>query len=514
MKNILTLSFLLFSFAAQAKTYYFAGNGNDNNNGSLSAPFQTLTKFNAVFNSVVPGDSILFRRGYAYYGFMKIIKAGTADKKIYIGAYGNGPNPVITGLTPYNIWKNVGTNLWESVYPTKSNALNMVIVKGVNVAMGRYPNAGYLTYTNPTLTSKTVTGLTGDWRGAKGVIRLHHWVTDVRKITAQSGTTITHVIDSTNYNQYKGIAGYGLFIQDHPKTLDQQNEWYWNPSSKRILIYSTTQPTGVQIPTIDTLVWLPQGKGNITFKNLDFVGSNKITIAINSAENVTIDGCKLDYAGQDGIWGGKNYGMTSNNFRLLNSTINRTNNNAVYLMGEFTNALLYNNTIKNTGLQAGMGKSGEGQMIAVKIQALGYKVQLNQIDSTGYIAVDVIGKNGIVSYNTINWFNMVKMDGGGIYTYGGGVDGSRWHHNTVRNSYPSLAGTSQTVGLAHGLYLDNGTKNLQVDSNDVSGMAYSCLYINTGSTGNKVFGNTFSNAGVRPIYNKESANTLTNNILK
>src|SRR5205085_7058036 len=108
------------------------------------------------------------------------------------------------------------------------------------------------------------------------------------------------------------------FIQNDPKTLDIQNEWYFDPTTKKLKIYSTSQPTNVQVATIDTLVWHPRNSGNVIFDNITFKGSNKNHFVINSSPNVTIQNCQFYFAGQDAIWGGQNWGLPSSNFRFLN----------------------------------------------------------------------------------------------------------------------------------------------------------------------------------------------------
>jgi hypothetical protein len=45
----------------------------------------------------MPGDSVLFARGQVFKGHLSIQKSGTSSQPVYIGAYGNGELPVITG---------------------------------------------------------------------------------------------------------------------------------------------------------------------------------------------------------------------------------------------------------------------------------------------------------------------------------------------------------------------------------------------------------------------------------
>ena len=144
MKSLLLLAFVILSVTANATTYYFSATGNDANNGtSASTPWKTLNKLNSVFSSLNPGDNVLFNRGDVFYGKITISKSGTAASRFTIGAYGTGAQPIITGFTTVSAWTNLGDNIWESTTAISTlPTCNVVLINGVNTAMGRYPNTG------------------------------------------------------------------------------------------------------------------------------------------------------------------------------------------------------------------------------------------------------------------------------------------------------------------------------------------------------------------------------------
>src|SRR5665213_135214 len=148
MKLLFLAPFILFGTTANATNYYISASGNDANNGtSTSASWQTLNKLNSFSGSLKPGDNILFNRGDVFYGSITIKSSGSSAAPITFGAYGSGANPVITGFTNVTTWTNLGGNIWESASAVSSSAsCNMVLINGINTAMGRYPNSGYLTY--------------------------------------------------------------------------------------------------------------------------------------------------------------------------------------------------------------------------------------------------------------------------------------------------------------------------------------------------------------------------------
>jgi len=77
--------FSIQSFS-QVANYYVATNGNDNNAGTLAAPYLTLKK--ALTKAVVAGDTIFVRSGkYQIANTLNASKSGTAGKPIVITVY-------------------------------------------------------------------------------------------------------------------------------------------------------------------------------------------------------------------------------------------------------------------------------------------------------------------------------------------------------------------------------------------------------------------------------------------
>jgi len=416
-----------------------------------------------------------------FYGNIIISRSGTSGNPITIGAYGTGANPIITGFTTVTAWTNLGSNIWESTNAVSSlSSTSMVVINGVNTPMGRYPNSGWLTYQSlvgkTSITSSSLSG-SPNWTGAEVVIRKQRFIIDRNPITAQSGGTLTY----TSGSPYVGTANYGFFIQNDARTLDAQNEWYYNPSTKKIRVYSTTTPSNVQVATKDTLVYM-KFRNYITFDNLTIQGSNKDAFVILASSYVTIQNCSIDFSGTDAIWGNQNWGSSSGSFILKNSTIAHTNNNAINLASEFTGALISHNTIKNTGMIVGMGGSGDGTYEAVLAGANNAIIEYNEIDSTGYVGITFDGNNTIVRNNFLNGFCLMKIDGAGIYTWNGAgqvaATGQKITNNIVINGIGSNAGTSTTGNpIAHGIYLDWGTANMEVSGNSIANCTHSGLYI-------------------------------------
>lgn len=523
MKKLFAFVILLFlcmnSFSIN---YYFAASGNDiSGTGTISLPWKTLTKFNTVFASKAPGDNFLFNRGDVFYGKMIISRSGAAGLPITIGAYGTGAMPVLNGFTAVSAWTDLGSNIWESTSAVSGlTTCNMVTVNGINYAKGRYPNSDYFPYqsftTNTSITSTSVSSAITNWAvpaGAELVVRKNNYVTDRCPITSMVGSTISYTSPSLT----AGINGYGFFIQNDSRTLDAINEWYYNPSTKKIRIYSTSSPVNVQVSTIDTLVTIRPTSiflGYITFDGISFTGANIYAFSVSSAHDITIKNCSINFSGKNAVWGGQNRGAASSNFIFQDNTVNHTNNIALNLESEFAGALISRNTISNTGLQIGMGGDGgnnEGTYIAIVVHAQNVVIEYNNIDGVGYNGVAVGGGNincsgVLVRYNKINNFCTGKIDGAGVYFFVGAggtpATGQKIYNNIVLNGIGSSVGTvpSTDIPVVHGVYLDEGCANVEVYNNTCAGNSFSGHYFHSSYTCN-IHDNTWYNNGVYQFLN-------------
>ena len=476
--------------------FYISTSGNDANSGTIGSPWSTLSKVNATTFS--PGDSIFFKRGDTWIGNITASNSGTFISPIVYASYGTGAKPIISGLSTVASWSNLGGNIWESVAAVSAvSSLEMVVINGVNVPMGRSPNSGYYTYQShsgaTTITSTDVNSAVRNWTGAQAVIRKAAFVTERNPITAHSGGTLTY-----SNGDWNATNGYGFYIQADARTLDAQNEWYYNPVSKKLRIFSVGTPTNVKVSTISDVVFIST-KNFITFDNINFQGSNTRTFAILSSANITIKNCNIDYNGKDAVFGNQNLGSPSSTFKLLTSSIGYTNNIAVNLSDEFTGALISNNSITNTGMYDGMGPlQSDYKLSAVIVRGASSIVENNIVDNVGYNGIVFDGNAIIVRNNLVSDFCSQKIDGAGIYSWWGTsgfstYTGQKVYNNIVINGIGSNAGTTQTGNpIVHGIYLDDGIANVEVYNNTSANNTYSGLYLHNTKSCN-VHDNTFYN---------------------
>jgi hypothetical protein len=83
------------SVLAQNQYYLSSSTGNDNNDGSQTQPWKTLSKISAT--TLGPGDTVYFKKGDTFRGHFVVDGSGTEQSPITFTSYGNGNQPIISG---------------------------------------------------------------------------------------------------------------------------------------------------------------------------------------------------------------------------------------------------------------------------------------------------------------------------------------------------------------------------------------------------------------------------------
>jgi len=470
--TLVTLTLLLATNQPlNGKNYYFSTSIGDDARTSTQAqnpltPWKSITKLNSFFVSLVAGDSVLFRRGESFYGSIKVAKSGTSALPIVFGAYGTGSKPIITGFTTLTSWTSIGNGIYQCAATSCKPTLNMVTVNGIQKAIGRYPNYGYLKFEShigtSSITDNELTG-TPNWTGAEVVIRKRTWMLDINRISSHSVNTLYCVPTPITATEPKN--NYGYFFQDDLKTLDLFGEWYFDQSTKRMNMFlGLESPTSLLIKasTIDTAVYI-NSRSYITFDNLSFEGTNVASFYIVDSPNITIKNCSIDFSGTNAI----NILGASNYFTLSNSSINHSNNNGIAIGSSSSNAVISSNSIKNTALFPGMGVSGTSSYTAIISNGPNALIEKNEIDSIGYIGINFHNNNSTITKNYINYFCSVLDDGSGIYTSLNTI-GNIVSSNIVLKGIGAPDGTAYGIPSATGIYCDDQSTNVIISSNTVS----------------------------------------------
>ncbi len=533
MKNNFLLFCALFfgiAFQVSAKNYYVAANGNNASSGlSPSTAWQTISKVNTSFAGIAAGDSILFRRGDTFYGAIVVGKSGTSGKPIIFSAYGTGAKPVITGFTRVSTWANISTGVYQAYMPGAKSTLNMVAVNNVPQALGRYPNAtaangGYLNYESfsgaTSITDNQLTSAT-NWTGAEVVVRKNLWVLDRGKITSHSGTKLTFT--NTNSSTYTGTAGFGYFIQNDARTLDQFGEWYFKSSTKYLQMYfgaATPSSYIIKVSTLDTLFSIVS-KSYVNINNIVFEGANGTALFASTGGFINIQNCDFINAGA----GAMNLKGISN-LLIENCTTNNILSNAIVVSSSsVSNVTIRGCSVKNTATKAGMGLGNGNTYKGVVATVLSnLLIEYNNIDTTGYAALEFQGSNVTIKNNVINYFDFVKDDAGGIYTWASGTDASPGptytnrviRDNIVMNGIGAPNGRNSPSLFVTGIYLDGRSMNVSVLNNTVFNMGKNGIHANNPNNvtirGNTSFNNLNAMSVMRWVWGSVKNLTIKNNI--
>lgn len=525
MKTIFFLILLVTINFAEASNYYFSTNSGDDSRTSSQAnhpgtPWKTLDKLNSFFNNLKPGDSVLLKRGETFYGSIIINKSGSASSPIVIAAYGTGLKPVVTGMVPLTGFTNAN-NIWTSA-PNASLGANVSVVLMNNVLqrLGRYPNIdaankGYLSikdHSEKTSISDDQLSNSPNWTGATVVIRSNNYTLDKAVISSYNNGVLTFPPISVTPGN-----GRGYFIENDLKTLDEQGEWYYNPATKQVSIYSTNTPTGIEASAINSLV-TSTTFSYITFYNITFKGANGSIFNIgvpnpgNGGDGITIKYCDINFAGANGIYASRHSNIIIQNNSILNSL------NDGILIAEASNSTssggnIIKNFISNTQPFAGMGKAGGGNGVYFKG---GINMQNNSIIKSGYCGIKFDGNNAIIKNNFIDSFCTILNDGGGIYTYigkGNYRNGQQIINNIIINGIGAPEGTTGNKDWqAQGIYFDENTSGVLTEGNTIANCEHG-IVLNPGTTNNVVRNNTFFNNQIQLFVSQKPGKIIRNNII-
>ena len=454
-----------------------------------------------------PGDSILFERGSVFFGELKISASGQPNKEIYVGAYGSGINPVVSGSVEINNWTPFKGNIWVTDCAACTTEPGNLFIDGKFQTLGRYPNQGYMPFSCPSscklnLTDHHLLFQDGYWDGSEIVVKSSRWTLDNLPVYNYGNKTFYFLSPSS----YPLPNGNGYFIQRHLGTLDKPGEWYFDKNSRKIFLYCKDgdKPSSHTIEVSISDVGLSLFNSNfITVENMVFKYQRTVGALVKFANNILLNNCQVEYSGSNGL-----EVFSCQNPTIKNCKIENSNNNGVEWRDN-VNGSFIRNSIHRTGLYPGRGRSGNGTYIALSIAANNSFVgknlfQYNSIDSTGYIGIDFRTGGTAIKNNLVSNFCMLKDDGAGIYTWGNSNGDNVIDGNIVLYGIGSAEGTNDSDQVwVHGIYVDDRSSDIIVVNNTIAHCGTTGLFIHNAKR-LSVYGNTFFANGTS-LTNKENA---------
>src|SRR5450631_3060347 len=181
--------------------YYVSPTGSDDNPGTVSAPFQTITKARDVvrtINSNMTGDIYVYLRGGDYritspFSFA-VQDSGTGNHRIFYQGY-PGETPVINGAQKVTGWTASSGGVYKATLDRKTKLRNL------------YVNDARATMTSKVVSSKGGTGTypvtSGQaawaWAGGSGADGVKYSTSDVPDITSNKDDL--EIVNQTTWNE-------------------------------------------------------------------------------------------------------------------------------------------------------------------------------------------------------------------------------------------------------------------------------------------------------------------------
>jgi parallel beta-helix repeat protein len=113
---LLLMSIFFHPHIGMCSTYYFSSSsGNDTYSGTSSqAPWKSLGRIETT--TLLPGDSILLKKGDSWKETISLSSSGTEEKVIRISAYGDGNRPVLKGAETITGWSRTADGVFVYKY--------------------------------------------------------------------------------------------------------------------------------------------------------------------------------------------------------------------------------------------------------------------------------------------------------------------------------------------------------------------------------------------------------------
>lgn len=482
---------LLAASLSWSASYHFAADGDDSRTAaqarSQATPWKSLSKIASL--TLAGGDSILLRKGDVWREPLILSKSGVRFNPVIITSYGTAAAlPEIRGTV--SVQGTLNGSIWESTLPTGVN-IGSIFLDGTPLPISRYPDTGWMQ-------ASSVSGMTGltsstlaaqSWTGSSIHMRTAMWTLETNRIANQTGAQVTFAKNSV----YSPPAQVYFFLTNHPNDLSATPSWSFS-SATRSLRWKASGGS-IEAATIPTLVDL-MGASFVRVQALRLFGATVQGIKTNGT-GIEIYDCEILYPGMFGVYMGSGREADVSGNRIVGA-----GNDALFLNGPRNSA--QRNNIKRIALTPFLTPEGMGDGCCggygILVQGDSARILRNNIDSIGYNGIGFGGLHSTVDENDVAHTCMTTDDCSGIYTITGYVGteykvgslGSVVRRNIVHDVVGSLGGWANPKPASQGIYLDDGSHDIRVDSNVVFNANYGLYLHNTQrvqAKGNVFYGN-------------------------
>lgn len=490
MRSLFLAAAMAASGAACARgpvAFHLAADGDDARPPAHAAraatPWRTLARLDSV--ALLPGDSVLLRRGDVFPGTLRATGSGTARRPIVYAAYGRGPAPVVSGTEPLRVWAAVQGRFFAADAPAP---IAQLFRDGKPLPLARHPNRGYL----PILSSLGDDGFRAAplpepaypgarWDGTALHLKSERFSLDARilaRYNADAG-----VFRPDRGPNYPLRPGWGFFLNGSLAAVDTAWEWAYDSSSRKAYLFVPAGDSAaghVFEASIRETGFAAAGHGGLRIEGLRFSRPSGPGIKIDSATDITIRNCAVLYPGAEGLE------LAGSGFRIESDTVDGAIGSGMRLWGD--SSAFVRNVIRGTGRPERLGRNGFGGKCCrgngLEFYGDGNRAARNRIIASALNGIRFEGRRARVEENLIDSAALYMDDAAGIYTWAPKVSlpgsaGSVIRANVVLNTPGSPEGTGDSATSSAGIYVDDRVHDVAVEGNTVANAVVGIYLHNT-----------------------------------
>lgn len=543
---------MFFIHGASAATYYVSvADGNDTSCTGLATttyvsgagqpcPWKTLSKVNTAMGAATihAGDSILFKRGETFAGYLNVTVTGTVGNILTFGDYGTGAKPIIDATGNAN-----GVDIRTSKQYIDFN--NLDVRSATTRAFFIYNSADHLN-----INDCSVTGTAGvsTNTGSFSYITFTNFivVSDDTKIGFNlAGTEITH-LTLTNVNVTHATYGIYTSATSLSSFLIENSNFGYNSTIGIYIARTSGLEINDTVTSNNTQNGVALGNSseviaNVTINGLtaESNGAEGLVISSSAGSNITIRNSAFNFnVNSNGI----SFLNTGDNVLIENSVASNNDGDGFNVHGAWTNVVLDGCTGNSNG-KVGLSGSGDGFSFHDTSGGTMRKciAKENKKSSVAHVTAGTITmENCLFSHTTNGTIPLVALYNGTYYLYNNiiyspaqigvglsfGNDATTLANGTVKNNiisgfatgFQKVEGVTGTITNSHNLVYNSGTNaysgltpgvgSLYPSYNplftDISSLDFSLqpisLAIDAGTTTSNMTSTTTDYTGTNPIY--------------
>lgn len=487
------------------RAIYVSSDGGDDSRpltavSDSSTPWKSLGRVQRV--SLRPGDSVLLKRGDVYHEMLWLYGSGSDTDPIVVGAWGEGPLPIIDGSSELTEWTSEEAGIWIHDWKGSPPAL---FEGDERLPMALWPSGDPSMMESGTRENVLAGALPGqDLVGSIAVVRstAYSLAWDTVYAMWDSGVVLSFQARSGTRSLRPGME---FWLTGHRAFLSREDEWIWTGSQVHIMkpsrpeVRTAARKFGLRIVSGENWILqdleirrchgfgvLIKGSG-IVLRNLRIREVGQVGIYISEGDDVRIEDCQVQEVASTGI---ESYATS---VRILGGSVTGIQEDPAWPGGAPT-------TAHGTGITV---RGARSEVRGVLLRNLGY----NGIKSTGFEA-KLVG-------NLIEQHCLRMQDGGGIYLSGPLASRSQIDSNIIATSpFPAPEAGTYLKAVA-GIYLDERSNSCEVRSNRISGGSRGIFLHNAANhavVGNHVSG--FTAHGISMEEDAAARDSLRDNLIE